>query len=131
MRIHIKVADNLRVELIEKFKLSKVSVWSALNYLTNSERAKSVRAYALAHGGSIVDQDFIPNCRTEHTKDEMIHTFAAGVQVIISKKNSSARILVDNVEQESYDDVTLDGWGNLMYHAQELSEQRVTEASRQ
>lgn len=130
MRIHIKVADNLRVELIEKFKLSKVSVWSALNYLTNSERAKAVRSYALAHGGSIVDEDFSPNCRTEHTQEEMIHTFAGGVQVRISKRNSSARVLIDGREQESYDEVTMDGWGNLMYHAQELSEHRVAEVSK-
>lgn len=130
MRIHIKVADSLRVELAEKFQLSKVSVWSALNYLTNSERAQAVRDYALKHGGSIVDQDFSPNCRTEHTQDEMIHTFAGEVQVRISKKNSAAKVLVGGVEHESYDSLTVEGWGNLMFHAQELSEHRVEAASR-
>ena len=118
------------MELAEKFKLSKVSVWSALNYLTNSERAKAIRNYALDHGGALVDQDFIPNCRTEHTQDEMISTFAGGVQVRLSKIDSSARILVDDVVQETYEDVYLYGYGNLLYHAQELSEQRVAEASR-
>lgn len=130
MRIHIKVADNLRVELIEKFKLSKVSVWSALNYLTNSERAKLVRSYALAHGGSIVEQDFTPNCRTEHTADEMIQTFPGGIQVRVSRKGSDAKIFRDDVEIESYEGMTLQGWGSLLYHAQKLSEERVAELAK-
>lgn len=118
------------MELAEKFKLSKVSVWSALNYLTNSERARAVRNYAIDHGGALVDKDFMPNCRTEHTQDEMISSFAGGVQVRLSKIDSSARILVDDVVQETYEDVYLYGYGNLLYHAQKLSEQRVAEASR-
>ena len=130
MRIHIKVADSLRVELAEKFQLSKVSIWSALNYLTHSERAEAVRRYALEHGGSIVEQDFTPNCRTEHTSDEMIQTFAGGIQVRVSRKCSDATIFRDDVELESYEGVTLQGWGNLLYHAQKLSEERVAELAK-
>ena len=130
MRIHIKVADSLRVELAETFQLSKVSIWSALNYLTFSDRAESVRRYALEHGGSIVEQDFTPNCRTEHTSEEMIQTFAGGIQVRISRTDSNARILQDGVELESYQGVTLQGWGNLLHHAQELSEKRVAAAAK-
>ena len=130
MRIHIKVADSLREELLEKFQLSKVSIWSALNYLTFSDRAEQVRRYALEHGGTIVEKDFVPNCRTEHTQEEIVQTFAGGIQVRIDRNNSHARILRDNAVVESYDDVTVQGWGNLLYHAQELSDQRVAEAAR-
>lgn len=130
MRIFIKVTDGLRNEIVRKFKFSKVSVWSALNYLTNSAKAESVRRYALEHGGSIVEQDFIPNCRTEHTEEEMIQTFAGGIQVRMSKKNSDVRLLQDGAVQETYKGVNLQGWGNLLSHAQELSESRVAAAAR-
>lgn len=130
MRIFIKVADSLRLELAEKFHLSKVSIWSALNYLTYSDRAESVRRYALKHGGSIVEQDFTPNCRIKHTTTEIIQTFAGGIQVRINRQNSHARVLQDDTEIESYYNVTVQSWGNLLHHAQELSEQRVAEAAK-
>ena len=130
MRIYIKVTDGLRNKIVQKFKFSKVSVWSALNYLTYSKKAEAVRRYALEHGGSIVEQDFIPNCRTEHTPDEMIQTFAGGVQVRMGRRNSDAWILQDGKVVEKFEAVTVQSWGNIMFHAQELSEARVAAAAR-
>lgn len=130
MRIFIKVSDTLRNELIKKFSLSKVSIWSALNYLTYSDRAESVRRYALEHGGSIVEQDFIPNCRVKHTTEEIIQTFAGGIQVRVNRKSGDARVMQDDCEIESYKSLTVQNWGNLLHHAQELSEARVAAAAR-
>lgn len=130
MTTYIRVSDALRKELSEVHNLSRVSVWAALNFLTSSERAEEVRKYALAHGGVVVDKDFTPNCQTEHTQTEIIQTFAGDVQVIVSKEDSHARVLVDGKEEESYDGLTMKGWGNLLRHAQDLSEARVGEAIR-
>lgn len=125
MRTFIKVSDPLRRELIDKFKVTRTSVWAALNYITRGGNGPSIRRYALEHGGAIVEENFIPNCRTEHTQQEMIQTFPAGIQVRISKVDSSAVIYLDGKELERHDELTLMAWGNLLYHAQELSEEQV------
>lgn len=115
---------------MRKFTLSKVSIWSALNYLTFSERAKSVRRYALANGGRIVEQDFLPNCSIRHTTEEIIHSFPGEIVVRINRKTSNAKVLQNGKEIESYEQISLDSWGNLLFHAQELSEQRIAEAAK-
>lgn len=130
MRTFIQVSDGLRRDLMRKFTLSKVSIWSALNYLTFSERAKSVRRYALANGGRIVEQDFLPNCSIQHTTEEIIHSFPGEIVVRINRKTSNAKVFQNGKEIESYEQISLDSWGNLLFHAQELSEQRIAEAAK-
>lgn len=130
MRTYIKVSDSLRNKIVQKFNVSRVSVWSALNYLTHSKLSDDVRRFALENGGSIAEENFMPNCRTEHTADEIIQTFAGGIQVRISKVNSEVSMLEDGIEIEHYEDMTIQAWGNLLYHAQSLSEKRIAETAR-
>ena len=131
MRTFIEVPSSLRKEIMAKFNRSKPIVWRALNYVTNNRRAKEIRAYALSHGGSIVEKDFLPNCRTEHTDREMIQTFSGGIQVRISKVKDDVRLLEDGKILEHYGDMTLQAWGALLFHAQRLSERRISELSAQ
>ncbi|MGM9739833.1 MAG: hypothetical protein ACI3ZP_04440 [Candidatus Cryptobacteroides sp.] len=126
MRTYIKVSDSLRNKLAQHFRISRVSVWSALNYLTHSKLSDEVRRYALENGGSIEEEDFMPNCRTEHTDDEIIQTFAGGIKVRMSKVNSAVTLFQDDKEMEHYEGMTLQAWGNLLYHAQTLSEKRIS-----
>lgn len=126
MRTYIKVSDSLRNKLAQHFRISRVSVWSALNYLTHSKLSDEVRRYALENGGSIEEEDFMPNCRTEHTDDEIIQTFAGGIKVRMSKVNSEVTLFQDDKEIEHYEGMTLQAWGNLLYHAQTLSEKRIS-----
>lgn len=130
MRTFIKVSDPLRGKLIREFGVSRTTVWKALNYLTRGERPDEIRRYALENGGSIEEMGFLPNCRTENTDEEIIQTFAGGIQVRISIKNSEARLLENGREIEHYESMTLQAWGNLLYHAQCMSERRVKELSR-
>ena len=130
MRTYIKVSNKLRMELAERFGLTNVSVWRSLNYLTDGGRAPEVRDYALSHGGAIAEDDFIPNCRTEHTADEIVQTFAGGVQVRIGKHDSRAVLVIDGTPTEEYDSVTVQSWGNLLHHAQEIAEQRAKEGAK-
>lgn len=125
MRTYIKVSDPLRRDLINRFKVSRTSVWAALNYLTREGRGPAIRQYALEHGGAIMEEDFIPNCRTEHTGDEMIQTFPGGIQVRISKVDSGAIILKKGKVAEHYDSVTVKSWSNLLCRAQDLSAKQV------
>lgn len=93
MRTYIRVSDSLRRELVDRFEESRTSIWSAINYLTNGDRPEAIRQYALSHGGSIEEQNFIPNCRTEHTQDEIIQTFAGGVQVRVNRKDGAVALM--------------------------------------
>lgn len=127
MRTFIDVPSSLRKEIMTRFNRSKPIVWRALNYVTDNKRAKEIRAYALEHGGAIIEKDFIPNCRTEHTQEEMIQSFAGGIQVRISKVKDDVRLLQDGKVLERYGKMTMQAWGILLYHAQWLSERRISE----
>ena len=129
MRTFIEVPSSLRKEIMARFNRSKPIVWRALNYVTDNRRAKEIRAYALSHGGSIVEKDFLPNCRTEHTDREMIQTFSGGIQVRISKVRDDVQLLQDGRVLEHYGDMTLRAWGKLLYRAQCLSERRISEVT--
>lgn len=130
MRTYIRVSDSLRRELVDRFEVSRTSIWSALNYLTNGDRPEAIRQYALSHGGSIEEQNFIPNCRTEHTQDEIIQTFAGGVQVRISRKDGAVALMNGDKVLEKYEPMPLQAWGNILHRAQELSEEAVAKAAR-
>ncbi len=131
MRTFIEVPGSLRKEIMDKFDRSQTIVWRALNYVTDNKRAKEIRAYALEHGGAIIEKDFIPNCRTEHTQEEMIQIFPGGIQVRLAKTNGEVRLLQDDILKERFENITLRGWGNLLYQAQGLSERRISEITAQ
>lgn len=130
MRTYIRVPDALRKELIAKFGVSRPTVWSALNYLTAGDRPEAIRQYALQHGGSIEEQNFIPNCRTEYTDEEIVQTFAGGVQVRTDRKDGGVRVMQGETVVESYGAVTLQAWGNILHRAQMMSQRRVAGAAK-
>lgn len=130
MRTYIRVPDALRKELISKFGVSRPTVWSALNYLTAGDRPEAIRQYALQHGGSIEEQNFIPNCRTEYTDEEIVQTFAGGVQVRTDRNDGIVRLVQDGAVVESYEAVTLQAWGNILHRAQMMSQGRVARAAK-
>lgn len=125
MRHYIKISPELRDKISAQFHVSIMQVWRACNFLRNSDQAKEIRQFALANGGQYVQENFIPNCRTEHTSDAIIQTFPCGVAVRISKVDSSADLIVDGSVKESYEAVTAGSWANLLAHAQETSDTRV------
>lgn len=130
MRIYIKVTDSLRRELASRFNVSRPTVWSALNYLTNSDLSEAIRQCALEHGGAIEEQNFIPNCRTEYTDDEILQTFAGGVQVRVDRHKADVKLMRNGKELESYEPMSLQAWGNLLHHAQKLSEESIAKATK-
>lgn len=125
MRRFIKVEPELRDKISAEYHVSRMQVWRALNFLRNSDQAKDIRQFALAAGGQYVQENFVPNCQTEHTGEAVIQTFPCGVVVKVSKIDSSAELLVDDQLKENYTDITISSWGNLLAHAQELSLSRV------
>ena len=130
MRSYIKVSNELRKELQVKFKKTRKSVYNALAYITTGESANSIREYALAHGGKYEEEDCIPNCSTRHEGDLMIQAFHCGVVVTTSKKDSRCVMTHNGLIIESYDGLTLRGWGNVLARAQALSNELVANTAR-
>ena len=119
MRTYIKVNAELRNDLMSIFSLSRMSIWKALNGLTNSEKSNQVRQYAIDHGGRYVREDFVPACKTVHHEDgSFIQQFAGGVSVQVTPKEALVTIIRDEVELESFKDATLNDWGNILRLAQ-------------
>ena len=125
MKTFIQVSSELRRAIAEEFRIPRKAVWESLHFLSNSERARKIRSYALAHGGSIQEEDFMPNCRTEHTVDAMIQRFPGGIEVRVSKTGKGVDLIENGEITDHYDDLPIQGWGSLIHHAQILSENRI------
>ena len=121
MRTYIKVSDELRRQIWREFPVCKATVWAALNYITEGGRSGEIRAYALEHGGQVVDEDFEPNCLTEHSQDEMRQSFGGGVCVVLDKKSGAVTLQVPGEKEEVFRDLPIKAWGNVLARAQEIS----------
>ena len=121
MRRYIQVTKESRARLVRKYGVTKKTVWGALSFITKNERSQSIRRDALEWGGLLIEEGFVPNCRTEHLgKGKISQAFSNGVAVLL--EGDTAKIFVHGNEMESYSGVTLRTWGNILDRAQRLSE---------
>lgn len=121
MRRYIQVTKEARARLVKKYGVTKKTVWEALSFITKNERSQGIRRDALKWGGLLIEEGFVPNCRTEHLgKGRINQAFSNGVAVLL--EGDTARIFVHGNEMESYSGVTLNTWGNILDRAQRLSE---------
>lgn len=128
----ITLPKNKRARLCRTFGTSGVTVWSALNYVTNSPLAEKIRRAAIAEGGVIenqitVPEGFMPNCETdfEHDADgvrRIIHTFSNGVRVVFDNDTCTAEISRNGRFVKTYSDVKVRDWGNIVFEAQSLTD---------
>lgn len=128
----INLPKNRRARLRRTFGVSGVTVWSALNYLTNSPLAEKIRRAALADGGVIenhitVPEGFMPNCETvfEHGDDgvrRIVHTFLNGVRVAFDNDTCTATISREGCAVKTFADVRIEEWGNIVFEAQSLAD---------
>lgn len=127
----INLPKSKKAKLRRMFGVSNVTVWSALNYMTDSKLAKKIRAAALADGGTVehsvvVPEGFLPNCETEfvHGDDgrvrQIIQTFSNGVRVEFDNDTSTAIILRSEKPIRTYENVAVRDWGNIVFEAQSL-----------
>lgn len=121
MRRYISVSTETRKALMKKYKVSSRTIWEACSFITRNKRGNDIRQDAMAMGGVYKEEDFLPNCRTEFLGSGGIkQTFPAKVEVFL--ENDTAVIRKNDKELERFDQVTLDGWGNILERAQRLSE---------
>ncbi len=118
MRTYIKIDSLLREQMLSLFNVSHNSLYEYLHGLTNSQLGKDVRAYALAHGGQMVCETYMPACTTVKTSTGLAQTFENGIVVLLDLGDSTARIMRNDQELARYDHVTLDSWANILWMAQ-------------
>lgn len=128
----ITLPKNKRARLCRTFGTSGVTVWSALNYVTNSPLAEKIRRAALAEGGVIenqitVPEGFMPNCETNFVHGNggvrrIIQTFSNGVRVEFDNDTCTAEISRDGRTVKTYSDVKVRDWGNIVFEAQSLTD---------
>lgn len=128
----ITLSKNKRARLCRTFGTSGVTVWSALNYVTNSPLAEKIRRAALAEGGVIenqitVPEGFMPNCETNFVHGNggvrrIIQTFSNGVRVEFDNDTCTAEISRGERLVKTYSDVKVRDWGNIVFEAQSLTD---------
>lgn len=130
---YIDLPKEKKALLRRMFDTTGVTVWSALNYVTNSDLARRIRSAAMANGGvvknTIITPDgFMPNCQTEcirgddGTVQRVIQTFSNGIRVEFDNDRCSAVILHDEELIKMFSDVAIQDWCNIVFEAQNLSD---------
>lgn len=129
----INLSNPKKARLRRKFGVSNVTVWSALNYVTNSPLAEKIRRAALAEGGVIENRitipgGFMPDCETEFVRREdgrvqrIIQTFSNGVRVEFDDATCTANISRNGRSVKGFSDVKIRDWINIVFEAQSLAD---------
>lgn len=111
--------------------VSRVTLWSALTFQTQSALAEKIRRMALQDGGRVISEvdvtnGFMPNCETdfEHDADgvrRIIQTFSNGVRVEFDNATCMADISRNGRSVKTFSDIKIRDWGNIVFEAQSLA----------
>lgn len=132
---YIKIQPATRSRICRMLGVSRVTLWSALTYQTQSALAERIRRFAMREGGRVVCEvdvtnGFVPNCETTFSHGDstdghvrqITQTFANGVGVVLTGEEATAEITRNGKPVKSYENVTLGDWMQIAYEAQSLSD---------
>lgn len=132
---YIKIQPSTRSRICRALGISRVTLWSALTYQTQSALAERIRRLAIHEGGRVVCEvdvtnGFSPNCETTFSHGDstdghvrqITQTFANGVEVVLMGEEAMAEITRNGTPVKSYANVTLGDWMQIAYEAQSLSD---------
>lgn len=91
---YIKVSEEAKTKLARLFKVEPKTVYLALTYRRNSDKARKIR-YAAVHEFGGVAMCHCPECDTMHNVTEdgrqlMVQNFDNGVRLVIDKQTGMA-----------------------------------------
>lgn len=91
---YIKVSNEARAKLARLFKVEEKTVYLALTYRRDSDKARKIR-YAAVHNFGGVAMCHCPECETIHNvtedgRDLMVQNFDNGVRLEIDKQTGAA-----------------------------------------
>ncbi len=124
MHIYLPAADKKELQRIHR--VSRVTLWNALNFVHNSPKAKAIRAGALRRGGILIDpyeDGPRPNQITtfETADNTMTQVFSDRVFFVADMKDGSVTIYVDGEPEDRFEDVTMKGLAPIIRQAQQLA----------
>lgn len=96
MKKQIVVDSEVRRFLMKAFDCTRMSVWRALSYDSDTDTARRIRKLALQKGGQLVG-DYIPECETTHEEVEktMTQRFGNRVKLVLHKPTNGVTVYVD------------------------------------
>jgi len=128
---YIELPAGKKARICRALGVSRVTLWSALTFQTQSALAEKIRRMALQDGGRVksevdVTSGFMPNCETGFVYGDggvqrIIQTFPNGVRVEFDNDTCTAMILHNEEPVKNYEQVTIRDWVNIVFEAQNLS----------
>ncbi len=124
-QIFLPVED--KKEIIKSFKTTKETLWAALNFKTDSNFARMLRAAAYERGAVLYDPkratDFIPQCETVFNTSEktMIQSFGVRVKLVGNLSSGELSLFVDGEQKAMFDNPKLDELPDIQASAQNLA----------
>ena len=117
-------------ELYQTFKVHRGVLGRALKYERNSKRDQMLRAAALERGGLIytgehAPADFCPAAETrfDHVRGMLYQTLGNRVELQVNMDTKVATIVIDGEVMATFDDMTIDTWGDVLYSLQKIYNQ--------
>ena len=118
----------VKKEMIETFRTTKETLWSALNFTTKSSFANMLRTAAYERGGVLYtgpkhEREFIPNCETtfETAEHTMTQSFGGGVRLVANLENGEVAFYVEGELKTTYENPSLTEFGEIQMMAQGLA----------
>lgn len=129
---YIELPTAKKARIRRALGVSRVTLWSALTFQTQSALAEKIRRMALQDGGRVISEvdvtnGFMPNCETDFEHDasgvrRIIQTFSNGVRVEFDNATSTADINRNGRPVKTFSDVKIRDWGNIVFEAQSLTD---------
>ena len=112
---YIELSTSKKARICRALGVSRVTLWSALTFQTQSQLAEKIRRMAVQNGGRVmikldVTEGFMPNCEIDFVHD------IGGVQRIIQTFSNGVRAV------KTFSDVKVRDWGNIVFEAQSLTD---------
>lgn len=119
----------IKKEIIKTFKTTKETLWSALNFRTESSFARLLRAAAYERGGVLYPANRRPSeFETIFNTSEktMVQTFGTRVKLIANLSNGELSLFVDGEQKATFDNPHLDELSNIQVTAQNIADELLT-----
>lgn len=123
----------IKKEIIKTFKTTKESLWAALNFKTDSNFARMLRAAAYERGGVLYPDPkrtsrYIPECEAVFNTSEktMVQSFGVRVKLVGNLSSGELSLFVDGEQKAMFDNPKLDELSNIQVTAQNLANELLT-----
>lgn len=124
-QIFLPVED--KKEIIKSFKTTKETLWAALNFKTDSNFARMLRAVAYERGAVLYDPkralNYSPQCDTVFNTSEktMIQSFGVRVKLVGNLSSGELSLFVDGEQKAMFDNPKFDELSDIQASAQDLA----------